>query len=194
MATLALIPPVIVLLVGGRRMAAVHAGRKLPLVRAAPVAVAAGASIIALPSVLLWQAGWQHTWLAESGAIGDMRTMISAQWAYAQASGGGFGTPECLVAPRECMKGYDGPVFLDETFLPLVRNGYVRIFYAGPSLDARAATTILRGYAYVAMPEEAGVTGGRGFCGDDTGVIRAIPGTRLPIVVDGRCPAGEPLR
>ncbi len=193
-ATLALIPPVVALLVGARRMGAIHPTSKLSLGRAVPVALAAGASIVALPAILLWQSGWQHSWFTESTAIGDMRSMAMAQSMYAEVNEGAFGAPECLIEPRDCLPGYRGPLFLDETFLQPVKDGYMRVFYAGPSPVEGAGSKSFRSYAYVALPEEAGVTGVRGFCGDDTGNIYIIPGARLPTIVEGRCPAGEPLR
>jgi type II secretory pathway pseudopilin PulG len=55
----------------------------------------------------------------ESGVIGDVRTVISAQFAYASANGGFFDGLECLAAPSDCLPDYPagGPIFLGAEFL-----------------------------------------------------------------------------
>ena len=42
----------------------------------------------------------------ESGTIGDIRTIISAQAAYQSANAGYFDRLECLAAPRACLPSY----------------------------------------------------------------------------------------
>ena len=45
----------------------------------------------------------------EASAIGDIRTVISAQAAYSSASQGGYGELRCLSEPKTCLTGYRGP-------------------------------------------------------------------------------------
>ena len=66
---------------------------------------------IAIPSLLKARASAN-----ESAAIGDCRTVISAQHAYASANGGFFDSLECLAFPTSCIPNYpvNAPQFLDE--------------------------------------------------------------------------------
>jgi prepilin-type N-terminal cleavage/methylation domain-containing protein len=117
----------------------------------------------------------------ESAAIGDIRTVISAQAAYHSASGGNYGRATCLLAPAGagCLPSYpaNGPTFLDSVIAALVpKAGY------GRSLDESAAVPGgLSCYVYHATPLAAGQTGVRGFAGDCSGVICFTPdGVNVP--------------
>src|SRR5262249_40715734 len=109
----------------------------------------------------------------ESAAIGDVRTVISAEAAYSSTNNGSYGEMACLSAPATCVKGYTGPVFLEQELASLaVKNGYKRAFHPGKRA-ARARS--LQGFAYTAAPAEPGKTGVRSFCGEASGVIRVDP-------------------
>jgi type IV pilus assembly protein PilA len=143
---------------------------------------------IAIPSLLRARVSAN-----EAATIGDIRTVISAEAAYQGASGGYYGPLECLPAPADCIPGYAGPTFLDPALASAtVKSGYRRTFVAGPA----AAVTIggpptpprsLESFAYVAVPENRGQTGVRGFCGDSSGRICATTDGSAPEVVDGAC-------
>ena len=131
-------------------------------------------SAIAIPSLLRARVSAN-----ESAAIGDVRTVISAQAAY-QASNGGWydGNLECLAAPFSgCVPGYpaNAPTFLDPVLASRQpKSGYVRRFEPGRmvTVDATLSSpTSVAEYAYVTTPVTAGQTGVRSFCGDATGLI-----------------------
>ena len=66
------------------------------------VAIIGIIAAIAIPSLLRARASAN-----ESAAIGDVRTIISAEAAF-EARAGNYGTPECLAAPTRpgCLVGY----------------------------------------------------------------------------------------
>jgi type IV pilus assembly protein PilA len=133
----------------------------------------------------------------EARAIGDVRTMISAEAGYAAANGGLYDKPECLAGPRECIPNYPatGATFLDRDLLANdIRSGYTRRFYPGPpasQADMRGGAvspSSLKTFAYVALPSDSGRSGVRTFCGDDTGRVCATYDSRPLQVEGGRCP------
>jgi type II secretory pathway pseudopilin PulG len=135
-------------------------------------------SAIAIPSLLRARVSAN-----ESGTIGDIRTVISAQAAYQSSSGGYYGTMECLNAPSGCIPNYTGPTFLDPQLASLQpKAGYKRAFHPG----TREASGLMS-FAYTAVPVEPGKTGIRGFCGDSTGIICYTSDGRAPDVRDGAC-------
>jgi type II secretory pathway pseudopilin PulG len=146
---------------------------------------------IAIPSLLRARVSAN-----ESAAIGDIRTIVSAQAAYQSASGGYYGTPECLANPAPCIPNYQGPTFLDAQLASLQpKSGYQRSFHPGPAAQGDQGLSGLMGYAYTAVPVAKGQTGVRGFCGDASGVVCFTPDGSTPEVVDGACgPSCTPLR
>src|SRR5262245_6569833 len=61
----------------------------------------------------------------EAAAIGDVRTVISAEVGYASQNGNNFDTLECLGAPSSCIPHYSGPTFLD----PMLASGGMKSGY-----------------------------------------------------------------
>lgn len=152
---------------------------------------------IAIPSLLRARVSAN-----EAAAIGDLRTVISAEAAYASSNGGQYDQLECLAKPQECIPGYppDGPVFLSEV-PPAVRAGYQREFQVGLPADgsevafANLSPSSVQSFVYIAYPENPGVTGTRGFCADYSGRICVTMDGSRPPVVDGMCdPACIPLQ
>jgi hypothetical protein len=132
----------------------------------------------------------------ESRAIGDVRTVISAEIGYQSANMGYYDTPACLGAPAKCMAGYTGPSFLDPELASLSpKNGYRRVFHPGPAprreelRKAKASPSSLTSYAYVAVPVDPGRTGRRGFCGDASGRICVTSDGAAAPVRNGQCAA-----
>jgi type II secretory pathway pseudopilin PulG len=151
---------------------------------------------IAIPSLLRARVSAN-----EAQAIGDLRTVISAEAAYASSNGGHYDQLECLAKPQECIPGYPptGPSFLQEVF-PTVKSGYQREFQGGLPADgsevafANLSPSSVQSFVYLAYPVTPGTTGIRGFCGDYTGRICVTPDGSRPAVVEGRCdPACMPL-
>jgi hypothetical protein len=131
----------------------------------------------------------------EIAAIGDVRTAMSAQAAYQSANEGWYdGRLECLQRPSSfgCIPGYaaDAPFFLDEGLASLrTQSGYIRRFFSGkPIRRVGASPSSVASYAYVAIPEIAGLTGRRAFCGDSSGIICfGRDGQPPPRAIDGTC-------
>jgi type IV pilus assembly protein PilA len=117
----------------------------------------------------------------EHATISDIRTVISAEMAYQSASGGSYGSPQCLAAPTSCLPAYSGPTFIDPDLASAtVKNGYRRTFHAGGPTGSES-------FAYTAVPAEPGRTGVRGFCGDSTGRVCFTQGGSAPALVGGLC-------
>jgi hypothetical protein len=151
--------------------------------------------IAALLVILSWLRS--RVGVAEAPPIGDARTVLSAQYAYASANGGFYDTLECLATPNGCIPGYaaNAPTFIDSTLASLrTRDGYVRRFSPGPRpsaeeiINAKASPSSIIAFAYVLVPEKVGETGLRAYCVDSAGrVCSRLDGT-MPEVKDGRCP------
>jgi hypothetical protein len=148
---------------------------------------------VAIPSLLRARVS-----AGEAPWIGDTRTVITAQTAYAGANGGFYdGRLQCLSEPSACIPGYapNAPIFLDAALASLrTKSGYKRFLYAGPPASredvakAKASPTSVQGFAYVAVPAEPGKTGIRAFCGDASGIVCFTPDGTMPTIEDGRCP------
>ncbi len=148
-------------------------------------------SAIAIPSLLKARVSAN-----EAAAIGDIRTMISAQAAYQSANGGYYeGRLACLNVPTDgCIPQYTAaaPTFLDSQLASLTpKSGYTRRFEVAPpatSIDPSVSSpTSVGSFAYVAVPIQPGQTGVRGFCGDASGIICFTPDGSAPQVSDGAC-------
>ena len=139
--------------------------------------------------------GWGRR---ENAALGHLRTLVSAQAAYASANGLLYGTPECLVKPTGpgCIPDYPtgAPVFVDASCVEARRGGFVYMFHPGPRPSAekiRAANAgagSLERFAYVAVPAVPGRSATRAFCTDESGAIRVSNDGTMPVIVDARCP------
>jgi hypothetical protein len=134
----------------------------------------------------------------ESVALGDVRTVISAEVAYASANEGYYDELACLASPWECIPGYprEAPQFLGEDLTAGVKAGYRRELRAGPPAAveadgaARISASSVRSFAYVAVPVEPEESGYRAFCGDSDGVVRYSTDGTIPQTQDGTCPQG----
>lgn len=134
----------------------------------------------------------------EASAIADIRTLISAEAAYASLNGGLFDTAGCLLTPGPCL-GPKAPSSLFLTSPPEgSRNGYTRRFVAGPVARVEdikrleASPSSLRSFAYVAVPDVPGESGERAFCGDSTGRVCCMADGSAPVVKNGACAASCP--
>ena len=126
----------------------------------------------------------------EAAAVGDLRTILSGQAAYASANGGAYDELRCLVEPATCLAGYAGPHFVDKSLLQPEKTGYRRKFHPGakaPKAKDVTSATSLATYAYTAVPVTLGETGQRGFCGDDRGLICFTADGSEPKTSGGRC-------
>lgn len=134
----------------------------------------------------------------ESMAIGNLRTIISAEAAYQTVNGGFYDLPTCLHAPAPCLgANAPGTTFLDPASVVFdeQKSGYVLRFHAGPAAaDASAVSpSSVQSFAVTASPASA-QTGVRHFCGDSRGIVCVMAASSRTIE-DGGCPEScEPLR
>jgi type II secretory pathway pseudopilin PulG len=149
---------------------------------------------IAIPSLLRARVSAN-----EAAAIGNLRSLVSAEAAVASANGGRYTTPECLHQPEACIPDWPAGTrpLSGEIVFDAPARGYVLRFHPGPAAvaegQADAAPFHLTGYAITAVPAsvQAGI---RRFCADDSGLIFVMPEGAVP-TDDGRCPeSSEPLR
>ena len=129
---------------------------------------------------------WQ---VHESATLGDVRTVISAQAAYAASNAARYGPMECLSKPSACIPGYQeiAPTFLDSKLASgHPKSGYNRTFLPGPAAQGLSPSS-MSSFAYVAVPIIPGESGIRAFCGDASGMICATKDGSMPLVRDGRC-------
>jgi type IV pilus assembly protein PilA len=134
------------------------------------VAIIGIIAAIAIPSLLRARVSAN-----EAAAIGDTRTVISAEAAYQSANSGFYGQLTCMSAPSGCIPSYAGPTFLDASLAGTTTNtkqGYARTWAAQA---ATAGTTGLTGavdtFCYASNPSVANKTGVRSFGGDSSGVV-----------------------
>lgn len=127
-----------------------------------------------------------------SEMIGNIRTVISAQATYEYASGGGYAPMMiCLTQPRQCLRSYDGPVFLGPDFEEAVRGSYRREFQAGFDGSKPVPPGSAGAFAYLGIPLDPT---SQGVCGDSRGNIYTTPAGTAPRAKKGRCVGGDLLR
>ena len=133
------------------------------------VAIIGIIAAIAIPSLLRARVSSN-----EAAAVGDIRTVISAEAAYHGANDGQYGELSCLSTPSNasCIPGYGAtaPTFLDTNIAsaPMMKTGYNRrANYFGAGLQAGDWNA----YCYQARPSSLNRTGTRSFGGDASGVV-----------------------
>jgi type IV pilus assembly protein PilA len=139
------------------------------------VAIAGIVAAIAIPALVTGRVAAN-----ESAALGDIRTIISAQTAYRSANAGFYDAAlSCLISPSSppCIPSYPtvAPTFLDSALgSQNAKTGYNRSFTGGFLIisNPNASQSSTSQYRYDATPVIVGVTGIRGFAGDYTGVAR----------------------
>ena len=144
------------------------------------VAIIGIIAAIAIPSLLRARVSAN-----EAQAVGDTRSVITAEQTFASANCGYFDDVVNLCrAGGNCaaisIPNYPtaAPEFLGGDLgrtSPYTKSGYNRSFLPGlpaPAPDpARCATTSLLDYCYMSVPASLGMTGARSFTGSATGAI-----------------------
>jgi type II secretory pathway pseudopilin PulG len=154
------------------------------------VAIIGIIAAIAIPSLLRARISAN-----EAGALGNLRTVISAEAAF-ESTVGAYATVPCLQQPQACVTDWQGGTLLHENIVfDVARSGYVLRFHPGePAVGADGAPLstqqVVGSYAVSAVPATTS-TGVRHFCGDSSGMVFIMPAGSVP--TEGRCP-GQPLR
>jgi type IV pilus assembly protein PilA len=131
------------------------------------VAIIGIIAAIAIPSLLRARVSAN-----EAAAIGDTRTVISAEAAYQSSASGFYGELTCLAVPGPCIASYQGPSFLDSTIAStVVKQGYARTANYDTALVIPGLTNPHSTYCYEASPVVPATTGVRAFGGDASGVV-----------------------
>jgi Zn-dependent protease with chaperone function/type II secretory pathway pseudopilin PulG len=141
------------------------------------VAVIGIIAAIAIPSLLRARISAN-----ESAAIGDVRSVVSAEAAFASQAGS-YGSLECLASPSTpgCLGGYPAtsPTFIDQSIGSLAtKAGYERAFVPGEPWPTKRSPSGFRTFCYSAFPMTVGQTGVRSFGADQTGRVCLDPGGR----------------
>jgi prepilin-type N-terminal cleavage/methylation domain-containing protein len=156
------------------------------------VAIAGILAAVAIPALITGRVAAN-----ESATLGDIRTIMSGQTAYRSVNSGYYdGALSCLVQPSSsnCIPSYptNGPTFLDSTLASLMpKTGYNRAFSTAfpGSIPPTASPSSVLVYRYDATPLTPGVTGVRGFAGDNAGRICATAdGAPVPSGTPGTLP------
>ena len=131
------------------------------------VAIIGIIAAIAIPSLLRARVSANET-----AAIGDTRTVISAEAAYQSAASGFYGELTCLAVPGPCIVGYIGPSFIDGTIAStVVKQGYARTANYDTAVAVPGLVNAHSTYCYEASPVVPATTGVRAFGGDASGVV-----------------------
>jgi hypothetical protein len=125
----------------------------------------------------------------QASAVGNIRTMLSAQMTFAAVAGNGAYAADlkCLVTPRSC--GVEAEPFLYDDFLAPERMGYrYTLTPTGATSKLRSGARTSAGFLFTAVPGDAEPM--PSFCANQDGLIcRQEAGT--PLVVSGTtCPKG----
>ncbi len=133
--------------------------------------------------------GSSGTGANEARAIGQLRTLVSAEVAFDSEAGRGYGDLACLREPRKCAPHLpeSTPPLIDEALLSKT-SAYVITFHPGP----KASGTGFQTFAAVSVPRLPGETGRRAFCIDSTGTLRYTSDGKTPPVVNGLCAESTP--
>jgi prepilin-type N-terminal cleavage/methylation domain-containing protein len=157
------------------------------------VAIIGIIAAIAIPSLLRARVAAN-----ESATIGDVRSLASAQAAFASASGGTWGKLTCLSTPNTatCLgTSYAGPIFAPDTAVwssATPKSGYVRTYTDGAAIAA-PFTDQLASFCDVATPV-SNSTGVRHFAIDSNSTVYTNSGATPPTCSATGITAGAPLR
>jgi hypothetical protein len=128
----------------------------------------------------------------EAVAVGDIRTIYSAEMLFMAVADGAYGDLRCLHIPADCVAGIPGEQLLEKPLTTATeKSGYRRKFHAGPRVPSAKAkgspSPFVKSYAYTAVPITPGESGARGFCGDNLGRICVTADGAEPPVTAGAC-------
>ena len=129
----------------------------------------------------------------EAVAVGDIRTVYSAEMLFMAVADGAYGDLRCLNVPAACIKDIPPEKLLEKATLAPEKNGYRRTFHPGarvPSPKAKGTPSpFVKTFAFTAVPIAPGESGLRAFCGDSMGRICVSADGAEPVVTGGICGA-----
>lgn len=124
---------------------------------------------------------------AQAAAVGNVRSLISAQMTFAALVGEGAYAADvkCLMTPRSC--GLEAEPFLPDTFPSPDRLGYrYSLTPAGASAALRSGAKTCAGFVFTAVPiDDASMPS---LCTDQEGVVCRQPAGTPLVVSGGACP------
>jgi hypothetical protein len=135
---------------------------------AIPVLCGGGFALFTVPSLMRASAAAN-----EASAIGDLRSMISAQAIYATYCNGGYGDLPALTQPASVVPAITAPLLL-EPMAAAERHGYrFQLLTQEPLPGTESCQRSFRRYAYSATPLD---TRNRSFLATDDGLIHEARG------------------
>jgi prepilin-type N-terminal cleavage/methylation domain-containing protein len=118
----------------------------------------------------------------EAAAIGDVRSVVTSEHAYAASNGAVYGLITCLGTPGLCGFPAATAPFVDSNIAALAtKQGYRRTFYPGTPTPGAVDPGGISTFVYGATPVSVAQTGNRGFAGDHSGVICMDVTGSLPV-------------
>ncbi|MFS8067398.1 MAG: hypothetical protein ACMG6S_13640 [Byssovorax sp.] len=128
----------------------------------------------------------------EASAVGDIRTIYSAEMLFMAVADGSYGDLRCLNIPADCIADIPGEKLLERSLTTATeKSGYRRKFHGGTRVTSAKAkgnpSPFVKTFAYTAVPITRGETGTRSFCGDSSGKVCVVDDGTEPKVVDGVC-------
>jgi type IV pilus assembly protein PilA len=162
------------------------------------VAIIGIIAAIAIPSLLRARVAAN-----ESATLGDIRSLASAQAAFASATGGTWGTLTCLTTPSDaqCIPGYatDSPNFAPDTGVWNTVNpasqpkaGYSRSTAEGPAVPNANAAGQIVGFCTIGTPV-SNSTGVRTFAIDANSTLYSNDTVGNPPDCGGTSASGAPI-
>lgn len=123
----------------------------------------------------------------QASAVGNIRSLISAQMTFAALVGEGAYAADvkCLLNPRSC--GFEAEPLLFDTFPSPDRMGYrYTLTPVGASAALRSGAKTCAGFVFTAVPiDDASMPS---FCTDQEGVVCRQPAGAPLVVAGGACP------
>jgi type IV pilus assembly protein PilA len=157
------------------------------------VAIIGIIAAIAIPSLLRARVSAN-----EAAAIGDTRTVISAEAAYHSTASGFYGNLTCLATPSGCLPAYSGPTFLDPVLASgttVQKEGYTRTWFESVATAGAAGLTGADDlFCYQSQPSTQNKTGVRSFGGDTGGIVQNNAGAACCTASGINAVACNPLR
>jgi prepilin-type N-terminal cleavage/methylation domain-containing protein len=129
----------------------------------------------------------------ESAAIGDTRSVVSAEHTYSASNAAVYGQLSCLGTPSLCGFLPTTTSFIDLQIASLTpKQGYARVFYPGTPVVGSPDVNSISTFVYGATPITVGQTGTRGFAVDHSGLIchdqsGLLPSTIPPAALAPTC-------